>query len=374
MRLTFRTLPAVLALLMGASFSASAQEHQEGIAGPGALYAIDVPAAWNGDLVVYAHGIVDPSLPVTLPSAQDDFTGLRAALLGRGFAVASSSYSENGFALKDAAQRIHQLVSLFTARVMQPRRVLLVGHSLGAMAALSLAEAHPEQFDGALIMCGFISGTSREIEYIASARTAFDYFFPGVIPGSTFSIPDEVDFRPGTPLFMQVQAALVGGFAPPYNTVQLAAVAGLPGNGPAEIIASALNVLGFNLRYTRDVLRRTQGHIPFDNRTVVYSGSLDDVALNGGIGRWTGDPDAINQIAKYYTPTGQLRIPVQTLHSDRDPVVPLWHEDLYRQLATEEGSAGSLEQQVVSGFGHCALGQADVLAAFDRLVERVDAR
>jgi len=364
----------VLALLIGAGAPAFAQQHAEGSAGPGALYAIDVPAAWNGDVVVYAHGIVDPALPVALPSTQDDFTGLRTALLGRGFAVASSSFSETGFALKDAAQRIHQLVGLFTAQVTRPRRVLLAGHSLGAMAALSLAEAHPEEFDGALIMCGFLSGTSREIEYIASARTAFDYFFPGVIPGSTFSIPDSVDYRPGTPLFMKVQAALVGGFAPPYKTVQFANVARLPGVGPAEIVAAALNVIGFNLRYTRDVLQRTQGHIPFDNRTVVYSGSFDDVGLNAGIGRWTGDPDAMNEIAKYYTPTGQLQIPVQTLHSDRDPVVPLWHEDLYRQLAAEEGSAASLEQQVVSGFGHCAFGQAAVLAAFDRLVERVDER
>src|SRR5215211_1255007 len=104
---------------------ALAQQHVEGQTGPGALYALDVPAAWNGDLVVYAHGIVDPVLPVALPSSQDHFTAVRDALMARGFAVASSSFSENGFALKDATQRTHQLTALFSAQFGHPRRVLL---------------------------------------------------------------------------------------------------------------------------------------------------------------------------------------------------------------------------------------------------------
>ncbi len=123
------TLQGICQVLMGSALvvamagSAVAQEHVVGQTGPGALYALDMPAAWNGDLVVYAHGIVDPVLPVALPSAQDNFTSVRDALLARGFAVASSSFSGNGFILKDAAQRTHQLTGLFTARFSPPRRV-----------------------------------------------------------------------------------------------------------------------------------------------------------------------------------------------------------------------------------------------------------
>ena len=107
---------------------------------------MDVPAAWNADLVVYAHGIVDPLLPVALPGSQDDFTTVRAALLARGFAVAATSFSENGFALKDGGQRLQQLTGLFTASVARPRRVVLAGHSLGSIAALELAETSPGQY------------------------------------------------------------------------------------------------------------------------------------------------------------------------------------------------------------------------------------
>jgi pimeloyl-ACP methyl ester carboxylesterase len=357
---------------------AAAQQRVEGQTGPGSSYALDLPAAWNGDLVVYAHGIVDPALPVALPSSQDNFDTVRDALLARGYAVAASSFSENGFALKDAAQRTHQLTGLFAANFGPPARVYLAGHSLGSIAALQLAETYASQYDGALVMCGFVGGTIPEIEYMATARIAFDYFFPGVIPGSVFSIPPDLDFRPGTPLFLQVQGALVAGFGPSLRTLQLARVAGLPGysNDPSkinagEIIASALNVIGFNLRYTRNVLQHTNGHIPFENRQVTYAGSFDDAALNLGIQRWSGDPAALNYIAKYYTPTGALQIPVQTLHTDRDPVVPAWHEELYANSADRQGATALLEQRIVTAFGHCAFTPGDLLQSFDRLVTRV---
>lgn len=363
-----RRVLTTAALVVAIAGPAAAQQHVEGEIGPGARYALDVPDPWNGDLVVYAHGIVDPVLPVTLPSTQDDFTGVRNALLARGFAIASSSFSENGFALKDAIERTHQLTGLFTSRFSRPRRVLLVGHSLGSMAVLQLAETYPTQYDGALVMCGFVGGTTHEIEYMATARIAFDYFFPGVIPGSVFSIAPDIDYRPGTPLFNAVRNALIGGFAPPaFKTLQLAAAARLPGNDPFEIISSALNVIGFNLRYTPNVLQHTHGHIPFDNRDVAYP----NTALNAGIQRWTGDPDALNYIAKYYTPTGLIDIPIQTLHTDRDPVVPKWHEYEYLASATAQGTTALLEQLIVPAFGHCAFTNAQVLVAFDRLVERM---
>ena len=221
------------------------------------------------------------------------------------------------------------------------------------------------------MICGFIGGTPREIDYMANARIAFDYFFPGVIPGSVFDIPPDMDFRPGTPQFAAVQAALVGGFAPPFKTFQFAAVAGLSWNSPSELVLGGLNVIGFNLRYTRNVLEHTHGHIPFDNRGVTYSGSLNDGALNTGIQRWTGDPDAMEYMAKYYTPSGALQIPVQTLHGDRDPVVPAWHEKVYAKAVADQGAEDLLEQVVVPSFGHCNFSNDQVLTAFDRLVERM---
>ena len=138
---------------------ADAQQLIQGTTPTGALYTFAVPDDWNGDLIVYGHGIVDPAAPIALPSSQDGFAVLKEAMLERGFAVAYSSYSENGYALKDAFHRLNELPELFEARVnRQPGRVYLMGHSLGAVAVQMLAEQFPARYVGALAMCGFVSG------------------------------------------------------------------------------------------------------------------------------------------------------------------------------------------------------------------------
>src|SRR2546430_1069865 len=107
--------------LCGIAASASAQSHYEGTTGPGSTYEIDVPAAWNGDLVLYAHGIVQASLAVAPPSEQDGYPALRARWLDKGFAVAASSYSSNGWSLADAVRRTHQLSGVFASTTGRPR-------------------------------------------------------------------------------------------------------------------------------------------------------------------------------------------------------------------------------------------------------------
>lgn len=152
----FSRFGAAVAIVLSlcASASAAATQFVTGTTGPGAFYEFAVPEEWNGQLIVYGHGIVDPGNPVAVPTTQDGFAGLRDALLARSFAVASSSYSENGYALKDAAQRLHQLSGLFVANFGQPSRTYLVGHSLGATAVQMLAERFSGRYDGALAMCG----------------------------------------------------------------------------------------------------------------------------------------------------------------------------------------------------------------------------
>jgi hypothetical protein len=53
-----------------------------GVIGDGADYGIFVPASWNGDVVFYAHGIIPPLAPVSLPGGSDwdNASALRDAL------------------------------------------------------------------------------------------------------------------------------------------------------------------------------------------------------------------------------------------------------------------------------------------------------
>ena len=185
----------------------------QGTTPTGAFYAFAVPDDWNGDLIIYGHGIVDPAAPVALPTTQDGFTELKEALLQRGFAVAYSSYSENGYALKDAFHRLHELPALFKDRVgRRPDRVY-DGPFARAVAVQMLAERFPFKYDGALAMCGFIGGGQPEVDYLGDVRVLFDAYFPGVLPGDVLTVPPDVLFRPGDPLFIAVLNALQQGFA-----------------------------------------------------------------------------------------------------------------------------------------------------------------
>jgi pimeloyl-ACP methyl ester carboxylesterase len=362
-------LIAAIALTAVCSTAAFASQHVDGTLGDGSLYVIDVPQPWDGDLIVYAHGIVDPSAPIALPTTQDAFAVLRDAWLAQGKAVAASSYSENGYALKDGAQHTRQLTGLFTDRFGRPDRVYLVGHSLGAIAALMLAEQHPLQYDGALVMCGFVGGGLVETAYAANARILFDYFFPSVVPGDAFNIPPGLLYAPGSPLFSRVYNALVAGlFSPSQPTLQFGLTARLPFRNPNELIASALTVIGFNLRFTNDILDRTHGGLPFENTETVYSGSFDDPAVNAGVQRFSSSPSAINYMSQYYTPSGMLGIPVLTLHTTVDPVAPITQEQTYGDRVAANGGAHLLTQQYVSRYGHCAFTAEETLNAFSSLV------
>src|SRR6476619_5383064 len=83
---TSRSRGLAVAFLLGIVLAltparATAQSHFEGELGPGSSYEIDVPAAWNGGLVLYAHGLVQADLPLLAPSQQPEYAALRTAML-----------------------------------------------------------------------------------------------------------------------------------------------------------------------------------------------------------------------------------------------------------------------------------------------------
>jgi pimeloyl-ACP methyl ester carboxylesterase len=381
MHLTTRLIVSVsLAIACCAHPSpAAAQAHYEGATGPGSSYEIDVPRSWNGDLVVYAHGIVQASLPVAPPAAQDGYAELRERLLAKGFAVTASSYSSNGWSLADAVRRTHQLSGLFASTAGQPRRTFLVGHSMGALAIVKLAEEFPAQYDGVLAMCGPLGGAAEELRYAGDARVTLDYYFPHLLPGTAFDVPPGTDYRspfdPGgpSPLFIQVFTAFS---ANPAATFQWASAAHLPFATMDELGNSALYVVGFLVRYTNDFVDRVNGKMPFDNINVAYrvnvgteqtNGYLSGL-LNAGVERFAADPAAINYYAHNYQPSGRIQAPVITLHTTRDPAIPFSHEASFAEAVGSAGRSEWLVQRSVDGPGHCAFTRSDVDGAFSDLV------
>lgn len=341
-----------------------------GETGPGSSYALYVPHDWNGDLVVYAHGYVMPQLPVTLPN----ITALRNAFGANRYAVAYSSYSENGFDLKDGAQRTHQLKGLFTAKFGRPEHTYIIGHSLGGAITMYLAEKYGNQYAGALPMCGFVGGSTAEVNYIANVRILFNVFYPGVLAGTAAEVPASLQWNAST------QAAIVAAIsANPTGAVVISQTrqTAVPIASASELGPSIINALAFQIFGTNDLRARTHGHIPFDNANTVYSSPnsalADALALaNARAERYSAPPDAANYLQHYFEPSGDLRIPTLTLHTTRDPVVPAWHEPMYAAKAAAAGNSANLVQRSVNRFGHCTFTGAETLQAFADLVGWVE--
>ena len=183
---------SVICLLVATGISAALPPDTEVVTGEwqGALYAIYVPASWNGSLVLYAHGYVAPNEPIALPSYIDEF---RDILLEDGYAFAYSSYSENGWAVREGFKETEHLLPLFRSNFGSPNSVYVIGHSMGGLIAVMLAEKHHGKYDGALPICGAIGGGVMALGYVTEVRILFDAYYPGVIPGGALDIPEEID-------------------------------------------------------------------------------------------------------------------------------------------------------------------------------------
>jgi pimeloyl-ACP methyl ester carboxylesterase len=347
----------------------------EGDIGPGARYVISVPEIWNGDLVLYAHGYTAPIFPVGLPPGEEVLVeGLRAVALQGGFAFAYSSYSQTGLGLKDATQRTSQLANLFDTLVGEPNRTFLIGTSFGGLAALKLVEDHPERFAGLLTLCGMLGGVRAEIDYVSNVRVLFDYFYPGVLRGSLYELPADLDLE--RDIRDAVVKAITENPQPALLMSQITQTP-IPFSNGEELATSIIQALILQAVELPDLLDRTHGQEFFDNTQTVYTGNVppDVLAdLNANVARYSAGPAAARFLDKYYEPTGDLRVPLVSLHTSMDPVVPLFHETLYRSLVEAQGQTANLHQTTIERYGHVQFTAPEIVGGFVTMISLAGAR
>ena len=97
-------------------------------------YRVEVPANWNGSLVLWAHGFRGSGLELTV-----DNHPLRAFLVANGYAWAASSYSRNGYDVKTGVQHADtdELLAWVASAEQPPRTVYVVHGESSASAALA---------------------------------------------------------------------------------------------------------------------------------------------------------------------------------------------------------------------------------------------
>jgi pimeloyl-ACP methyl ester carboxylesterase len=346
---------AALAPILLASLASAAPKVEVGTIN-GAAFRIDIPENWNGGLVVYCHGY--NASPVTYKA--EVAIPFLAAFTDQGYAVAQSGYATGGWAVQEAAVDTESLRRYFVAKYGVPKEIYLTGHSMGGFLTMMLMEMYPTIYDAALPMCGPLAASeSFQSRGAFDAVVLFSYYFPGILPDPT-KIPK--DFVKGTgdrALNAKITAALESA---PEKAAALRHQNNLKSN---KDLAGTLTFLVY---LVKELDERSGGN-PFDNRNVIYSGTLDDNKLNSEIPRYAADPKAVAYLRANYTPTGKITKPMLAIHTSYDPLVPVTIPNTYSTLVELAGTQSLFVQQFVKHDGHCAILPAEISRGFSELRE-----
>ncbi|MEU1485764.1 hypothetical protein [Streptomyces sp. NPDC005752] len=335
--------------------------------GNGAYYTMAVPKRWNGSLVVHAHG--GPDLGDTSdPSRSAGDLERWAVMVDEGYAWAGSSYRRGGYGTRMAAADTENVRRLFVSRFGQPKRTYVHGQSWGGDVAAKVAETYGARsgaYDGALLTSGVLGGGSRGYDYRVDLRAVFQYYCRNHPRPTETQYPLWQGLRAGslmTSTGLRARLEECTGYASEpadrtalqqRNLKDILAVTRVP----ERALESHLRFSTFTFR---DIVSgRLGGRNPFSNQGVRYSGSHDDKALNAGVERFSADPTARRDLSYDSDLTGNVSIPVLTLHAIDDPTAFVEHESAYRATLEGAGTDGHLVQTYTTETEHSALSDSE---------------
>ncbi len=340
----------------------------DGVLPGGALSRICVPlSGWNGDLIVFAHGYVAFNEPLGFYNLElPDGTSLPSLVQSLGYAFATTSYRRNGLAILEGVDDVRALVAEFVRTQGQPGTTYITGASEGGAVTALSAERSADIFDAGLSLCGPIGDFRRQINYWEDFRVLYDYFFPGTLPGDAVNVPPQLIAGWDSVYQPLVLAKLA---ADPRAAAQLIRTSKAPIDlkDPTTAGTTTAGILWYNVFATEDGKQQFGGN-PYDNLTRVYGGSLNDTALNAGVDRFAADPAALVALGPYNT-AGNPGIPLVTLHTTGDPIVPYWHEQYYRMKLRANGNT-EVTQIPIHRYGHCSFTTDEVLVGFSLMVAK----
>ena len=347
----------------------------------GAGYRIEVPDNWNGVLVVWAHGFRGTGLELTV-----DNHPLREYLIPNGYAWAASSYRRNDYDITSGVQDTHALTKRFNGIVGKPDKVYLTGASMGGHITAVAIEQYLNTYDAAMPICGVL-GDYELFDYFLDFNVAAQQLGIGAsqfpvetIPylfGTVPAIEMNLGFMGGWPVFLNADGEKLkslteirsGGDRPNFdeawffwNTFPNFA------SGPGNFL--------FDLAIGDGTLPRTPG-VGVHNADTVYQFDAepaltpDEQAFNYGVVRVAADPQGRNPNGLSQVPviSGNIKIPVLTLHNLGDLFVPVLNEVEYAKRVAANGKSNLLVQRAIRGVGHCGFTATELVTAFADLAD-----
>jgi fermentation-respiration switch protein FrsA (DUF1100 family) len=347
----------------------------------GAAYQVEVPAVWNGKLVMYAHGFRGngAALTVSAPS-------IRRYLIQNGYAWAASSYSKNYYDVRAGVEDTNALALEFGAiaaakgrTLTAPSRIYITGHSMGGHitgAAIedeaALTAVNKVKYNGAVPMCGVMGDAELFNQFGAIQVTAqslagvpaypVDKFddVRTLVTNTLFTTFPSVHTAQGAK-FVSVLKNITGGERPLFAQ-------GLAFGGS---FPSAWGALGGDGTIT-GILNKNV----LDTRAYTYQIDGDaagTTALNASAQKLSTAADAnrLRRDGLRWIPqiNGEFKIPVVSIHTLGDLFVPFSMQQVYQKRVAAKGNSAWLVQRAIRGASHCDFTVVEQEQAFDAMIK-----
>jgi len=338
----------------------------------GAGYRIEVPENWNGELVLYCHGYRGTGLELTVSNPS-----IRKYLVDHGYAWAASSYRTNSYDVKAGVMDTHALAEFFNGLVGKPERTYIIGHSMGGHITGVAIEQYPKKFDGALPMCG-VMGDNELFDYFLDYQVVAQWLTETYV-----EYPFPLDYATA------IVPQMISELGTPFPTVlnqdgeKLRTATKYFSGGQRPLFEQAFKYWGiflFGQGISTDTRTPLVPGIVNDNTDRVYQ--LDDLPalspeeqqLNDEVLRVAADPQGRhpNGLANIPTISGDIKIPVLSLHTVGDLFVPFLMEQVYAERVAAQGKSDLLVQRIIRDVGHCGFTTAEQEIAFADLVKWVE--
>ncbi|MBI3366917.1 MAG: hypothetical protein HY021_00200 [Burkholderiales bacterium] len=368
---------------------------------PFAAYHVEVPANWNGELVMYTHGYAGEGATLAANDA-----AIRRYLIQNGYAWAASGYSKNSYDVRAGIEDTNKLALAFSSITGKtaPTRTYVIGISMGGHIAAALMEEetlataqNKVRYAGAVPMCGVLGDTELFNGMAAQGLAALTLSgFNAALPAALnarqrYQMLLGADLNPQSVKLPVHQALFTNfpntGFTPKGTAgAQYASVIQNLTGGTRPIFDIGLSYGG---SYTAGAyanfgvdgtLTGLLTKYSLDTSKIVYSITGDaaaTAALNTGAPRVTQDAgnNPLRRDGVRWVPltNGKPYAPMVTLHTLGDLFVPFSMEQVYRNRVVAAGAvrADRVVQRAIRGATHCDFTNAEMQTAFDDMVKWV---
>jgi len=383
-------------LLIGLTSAAVGSQDFVGVLND-APYKIRVPDEdWNGVLVLYAHWYYRTSEFPAEAEAAPGGALMEDSLLARGYALAGSNFRGTGWQVKEGTQDLIALSELFDGLVGKPAKRILVGYSAGSLIALKSAEAGP-LYDGVIPMCSVVGapGVDRDGGFAYAYDTVFGWPSDW---GTWYDARDGLDFDRDVFPLLYGQLMILGNPGDPRYVETLGKfeftrlLFDLPLNGFYQVPSqspdprpAAVFLMVAATEVKAEIEAKAKGYI-YGNAGHVYSLTQDEkdylfslgvdadwylTSMNEGTNISPANPQR-QYGEKYFDPTGDLRVPVLSVHSINDHIYPAYFETRLLNKVQSAGREDRFLQVYTDGFGHCTFTPEQLLAAIRAMESWLD--